>query len=163
MTAAPADSARAMVYVAVAPADAFRIFTEDIDAWWRRGPKYRVLGGARAVLHLEPRVGGRIFEAVTADAGAPVTVTGTVRVWEPPSRLVFEWRARNFAPDELTTVEVLFEAQGPGTRVTVTHRGFAALRPDHPVRHGQSPAAFLRTMGLFWGDLLTALRLHAGA
>ena len=36
-----------------------------------------------------------------------------------------------------------------------------ALRADHPVRHGQETAAFIRAMGTWWGDLLTALREHA--
>jgi hypothetical protein len=45
--------------------------------------------------------------------------------------------------------------------VTVTHRGWASLRPDHPVRHGHEVPAFIRMMGLWWGDLLTSLREHA--
>src|SRR4029453_10334200 len=40
---------------------------------------------------------------------------GRVRVWEPPARLVFEWRAVNFAPEEKTEVEVTFEARTGGT------------------------------------------------
>ena len=45
--------------------------------------------------------------------------------------------------------------------MTVTHRGWASLRPDHPARHGQDVAAFIRTMGLWWGELLTSLRVLA--
>ena len=33
-------------------------------------------------------------------------------------------------------------------------------RPDHPVRHGLVDAAFLRMMGLWWGELLTSMREH---
>jgi hypothetical protein len=44
--------------------------------------------------------------------------------------------------------------------VALVHRGFAALSPDHPVRHGQPPAAFLGNLGLWWGRLLTSLREH---
>jgi len=29
------------------------------------------------------------------------------------------------------------------------------------VRHGEELAAFIRTMGMWWGDLLTALRRRA--
>ena len=82
-------------------------------------------------------------------------------VWEPPTRLVFEWRATNFAPDEKTEVEVVFTPSGDGTLVRVQHRGFAGLRPDHPVRHGQPVAAFIRAMGMWWGELMTSLREHA--
>jgi hypothetical protein len=31
---------------------------------------------------------------------------------------------------------------------------------DHPVRHGLEGHAFTRMIGLFWGDLMTALREH---
>jgi hypothetical protein len=56
---------------------------------------------------------------------------------------------------------VLFKPVGASTHVTVVHRGWAAIRADHPVRHGQPVPAFLRMMGLWWGDQLTALRLVA--
>ncbi|MEP7049608.1 MAG: hypothetical protein ABJB12_04615 [Pseudomonadota bacterium] len=29
---------------------------------------------------------------------------------------------------------------------------------DHPVRHGQGAPAFLRSMGMWWGALMTSLR-----
>ncbi|MCA9653315.1 MAG: hypothetical protein H6712_17075 [Myxococcales bacterium] len=45
--------------------------------------------------------------------------------------------------------------------MTVVHRGWSRIRPDHPARHGQPVASFLRTMGLWWGDLLSSLRLLA--
>lgn len=48
-----------------------------------------------------------------------------------------------------------------GTQVTVSHRGFGTLRPDHPARHGLAAEAFVRMMGLWWGELATALREHA--
>jgi hypothetical protein len=31
------------------------------------------------------------------------------------------------------------------------------------VRHGMGVPEFIRTMGLWWGDLLTSLREHVGA
>ena len=78
-------------------------------------------------------------------------------------RLAFEWRAVNFAPTEVTTVEVTFVDRGDATDVTVVHRGWAALPADHPVRHGADVARFIRAQGLWWGDLLTSLRLRAAA
>ena len=157
----PGDQARATVAVAVPPALAFRVFTEEIDQWWRRGLKYRVAGGNRGFIHLEPRIGGRLYESFETGGTTRVFETGTVKVWEPPSRLVFEWRGVNFAAGERTEVEVVFVPSPSGTTVTVTHRGFAGLRPDHPVRHGEDVPAFIRMMGLWWGDLLTSLREHA--
>lgn len=152
------DQTRVSVHVGASPPVAFRVFTEEIDRWWRRGLPYRVARGGRGMLHLEPRVGGRLFESFETDAGETVVETGRVRVWEPPVRLVLDWRATNFAPEEKTEVEVTFDARRGGTLVTVVHRGWSALRDDHPVRHGKAPAAFLRMMGLWWADLLGALR-----
>ena len=79
----------------------------------------------------------------------------------PSDSGLIRWRASNFAPHETTEVEVLFRAVGKGTHVTVVHRGWAAIRPDRPARHGQNVPAFLRMMGLWWGDQLSLLRILA--
>jgi uncharacterized protein YndB with AHSA1/START domain len=149
------------VFVAVAPAVAFAIFTQEIDQWWKRGPKYRLAGRRPGALHFEPGVGGRLFESIETESGTQFFETGRVTVWDPPSRLVVIWRNANFAADESTELEVLFEASGRGTLVTVQHRGWASLRRDHPARHGLDGAAFTRMIGLWWSDLMTALREHA--
>jgi hypothetical protein len=44
--------------------------------------------------------------------------------------------------------------------VTVIHRGWSALREDHPSRHGLHGAEFVRMIGMWWGDLLSAYRLR---
>jgi uncharacterized protein YndB with AHSA1/START domain len=149
--------------VAVPPARAFEIFTRETDLWWRRGPRFRVAGRRPGVLELEPRLGGKLLEKFeTASGNAKSIVVGTVLAWEPPSRLLLEWRNVNFAPDEKTQVEVRFEAtQSGNTRVTLEHRGWAAIRPDHPARHEKQGREFIAFIGGFWGDLLTALRLFS--
>jgi uncharacterized protein YndB with AHSA1/START domain len=152
------DRVRVSMTVAVEPAIAFRVFTEEIDRWWKRGPRYRSAKGDRGFLHLEPRVGGRLFESFETSAGTRVLQTGTVTVWEPPSRLVFDWRAVNFKPDEKTEVEVCFDPTPSGTLVTLTHRGWSRIRADHPVRHGEEVQAFLRNQGMWWTNLLTSMR-----
>ena len=143
------DRVRVSVQVRVPPEVAFTVFTEEIDLWWGRGPAFRVAGRSPGVLTIEPRLGGRIFEH-GAD-GAPLWDVGVVTTWEPPVRLRFDWRS------------VTFEPYGSGTRVTVEHRGWASIRADHPVRHGEPPDAFLRRMGAWWGSLMTSLRAHAGS
>jgi len=156
------DQARVTVLVEVPPEDAFRIFTEDIDQWWRRGKRYRIAKGRDGTIHLEAGLGGRLFESYRSAAGNDKIVqTGEVIRWEPPSRLVLRWRAVNFAPQEHTEVDVEFEASPSGTQVTVTHRGWSRIRPDHPARHGQEVRPFLRSLGMWWGDLMTSLRLRA--
>lgn len=156
----PGDRAAATVLVNVPRAETFRIFTEEIDRWWRAGVRFRKGAPARSVVHLEPKLGGRLFEAVGDGPEARIFETGRVTAWEPPTRFVMEWRAVNFEPGEATEVEVVFAESASGTLVTVTHRGWSKIRPDHPVRHGQDVRAFLRTMGMWWGDLLFALRDH---
>ncbi len=158
----PGDQARSSVQVGVPQAEAFRIFTEEIDQWWRRGRKYRVAGKHRGVIHIEPKLGGRLFEEFDTGRRSHVIETGRITAWEPPARVVFEWRIANFAPGEKTEVEVEFEPRGEGTYVTVTHRGWSKIRPDHPARHGKDVPAFIRMNGMWWADLLTALREHAG-
>lgn len=152
------DSARVSVTVAVPPALAFEIFTEEIDRWWRRGSKFRHAGGRGGFVRIEPKVGGRLFESIDGGAGPHVIEVGQVRVWAPPQRLAFTWRNANFAPGEQTMVDVEFAPAAAGTLVTVTHRGLAALRPGHPARHGLQGAAFSRMIGLWWGDQMSALR-----
>lgn len=161
------DRVAVTVTVDVEPAVAFDVFTREIDRWWRRGPRYRASGRGKAspgVLVLEPRVGGRLFEHYDGGDGPRAHEAGTVVTWDPPTHLAFEWRASNFAAGETTLVDVRFVATAAGhTEVRLVHSGFAALRPDHPVRHGAPVAAFIRDLGLWWGELLTALREHAGA
>lgn len=156
----PGDQARVSVKLNLSPELSFRAFTEDINQWWRRGLRYRVASGNRGIICLEPGLGGRLYESIEDETGLRMIETGRVTVWEPPARLVFDWRAVNFASDEQTEVEVSFVASGTGTLVTVTHRGWASIRPDHPARHGQEVQVFIRTMGLWWSDLLTSLRVR---
>ncbi|RUO93798.1 activator of HSP90 ATPase [Corallococcus sp. AB018] len=153
-----ADRARVTTFVAVSPLDAFEVFTEETDLWWKKGPRYRGLQNPRGVLRFEPPgPGGRLLESFEND----IYEIGRVLVWEPGARLVFQWRASNFSPGETTEVDVRFEPTFGGTRVVLEHRGWDAIRMDHPVRHGQDGAATVATIGLWWGDLVTRYRLHA--
>jgi uncharacterized protein YndB with AHSA1/START domain len=155
------DRARVSVLVAVPPEVAFRVFTEEIDQWWRRGVKFRASSKRRGVMHVEPGVGGRLFESIDAKSGSVVVETGRVTAWDPPARFSLEWRNTNFAKDEKTYVDVSFDESASGTLVTVTHYGWSAIRADHPARHGLDVPAFVRMIGMWWGDLLTSLRMHA--
>ncbi len=146
------------VTVPVDPATAFAIFTEETDLWWRRGPEFRVSGRRTGVLQFEGKPGGRLMEMFETESGTHVHVTGIITVRDPPHRLQLDWRGANFAAEERTEVEILFQPVGAKTQVTVHHRGWASLRPDHPVRHGLAAAAFIRMMGLWWGELLTSYR-----
>ena len=150
--------------IAVERAKAFQLFTDDVDKWWKRGPRFRVDASRPSRMRFEPRVGGRFVEAYD-DSSEDLFEHGKVRVWDPVDRIVFEMRGRDFQPDERTEVEVRFEdadAAGGKTRVTVFHRGWELLPPDHPVRHGHEGMAFDNLMRTWWAELLVSLQGRGG-
>jgi uncharacterized protein YndB with AHSA1/START domain len=155
------DQARISVAIEVPPAEAFELFTHEINRWWRRGPKYRNAGGRRGIVHLEARLDGRLFESFDTATGESVFESGRIVVWKPPTQLAFTWRNTVFAPHERTLVQIDFQATRSGTLVTVTHSGWDSIRQDHPARHGQPNREFLRSLGSWWGEQLTSLRRTA--
>lgn len=165
MSAAPAasdaDAIRTSTVVSVAPGTAFRIFTEEIDRWWRGGPRFRFHPERGGVLRFERAASGRRLVEAYPGSDHPDHEIGRVLAWEPPDRLCFEFRAHAFAEGETTEVEIRFEAVHDGTRVALVHRGFDAFADTHPVRHGLVGPAFRAMMGLWWGDLLVSARAHA--
>ena len=145
---------RVTTLVEVDPAEAIEVFTREIEAWWKPGPRWRP---GRGALRFDGGQGGRLVQ-VEGEAELEI---GRILVWESGVRLVFEWRARNFAPGEVTEVEVRFERAERGTRVVLEHRGWEAIPAKHPVRHGLSGTAFTDMIGLWWADLLTSYRTRS--
>jgi uncharacterized glyoxalase superfamily protein PhnB len=130
-------SATASVEVSVDPLTAFRAFTDEIDAWWVRGP-INFFDGARAVaMRIEPGVGGRVLEIYSdAMSRTPDALElARITVWEPGTRVVFRGTV-----DE-TEVDVRFEPSPGGSRVTVHQY----LRPD-----GDPKRAFLFWPRIIW-------------
>ena len=152
------DSASVTTLVAVDAATAFAVFTEEVDAWWGRGPRYRFGRGREGTLRFEPGAHGRLVELFTDGdkQDGDEHEVGRVHTWDPPRRLAFGFRARDFAPGETTEVEVTFEPEGASTRVTVVHRGWDAFPPEHPMRHGLVGPAWKNRMGSWWGDQMLA-------
>jgi uncharacterized glyoxalase superfamily protein PhnB len=109
------DRVTASVEVSVDPQTAFRIFTEEIDAWWVRGPINFFDGARAAAMRFEPGVGGRYLE-VYDDAAGDALEIGRITVWEPGKRLVY----RSSLDD--TEVDILFETTPGGTRVMLEQR-----------------------------------------
>ena len=111
------------VDVAVDPATAFSVFTDEIDTWYERGP-YSWNDPARAVaIRFED---GRLLEVY--EEGEPYEM-GRVTAWAPGERVAFAYRNVHL-PLEGTEVEVRFEPIAGGTRVTLEHRGLERLPPD---------------------------------
>lgn len=110
------QSASAFVEVTADPATAFRIFTDEIDLWWVRGP-INFFDAARAVgMAIEPGVGGRILEIYRRGSDTvdeDVLELGRITAWEPGERLAY----RSSVDD--TETEIRFEPFDGGTRVSV--------------------------------------------
>ena len=141
------------IRVPATPEDAFDAFTDDIGLWWRPS----------ALFQLTPRGDGTLsFDGetrlITTLAGGKVFEIGRVTVWQRGARLAFTWRQATFTPDQITSVEVTFEAVGDETRVTVTHRGWDAIPQEHVARHGFPLQATQGHLANGWRASLAALR-----
>ncbi len=154
------DGVSVSIDVEVEPDVAFEVFTRELDAWWRRGPRFRFIAPYAGTMRLEPGVGGRLLH-VQDEAAGRVFVVGHIEVWEPPGRFALTWRLPNFAPEQVTHVEVCFEPVADGTRVSVTHSGWDSVPPAHPARHGLTGRDFVLMRGRWWGEQLAAVKRHA--
>jgi uncharacterized protein YndB with AHSA1/START domain len=145
------DPLRVSVLVEAGVTETFRLFTEETDRWWKRGPRFRIAGELPGTLHLEPFLHGRLFESFDRGGVQRVVRIGRLRSWDPPNAFAFEWRAPHCASNELTDVTVTFESHGVDTLVQVAHRGWSALPADHPARRE------LGSLQNFWTTLLRGL------
>ncbi len=102
-------------------AHAFATWTERFGQWWPSG--HRTSGDPDATVHLEPRLGGRIFER-TRD-GREID-WGEVTEWDPPRRLGYLWHIRR-SREAATDVLVSFEDIQAGARVRIEHSGWERL------------------------------------
>ena len=69
--------------------------------------------------------GSPLDNVQTNDVDGTECEIGMVAVWDPPSRLILIWQLTpdfKFDPNLVTEVEVLFTAEGDGTRVELEHR-----------------------------------------
>lgn len=132
---------------------AFDAFVDDIGAWWRPNGLFQTTPRAPGRMAFERGEGGRLTETL---ASGKVFEIGRISVWEPPRRLVFSWRQVSFPPELSTEVEVVFEALGEETRVSVEHRGFDRVPADSAARHGFPDQALLMRLAEWWQVLLRA-------
>ncbi len=141
--------------VAASPERAFEAFTREIDCWWAPNGLFRFTPRDPGVLSFEPGEGGRLVETLPS---GKVFEIGRVKVWAPPSRLVFGWRQATFAPDQATEVDIRFEPVGEETRVTVEHSGWDTVPAAHVARHGFPETVFLERHAQWWRTLLQAYK-----
>jgi hypothetical protein len=141
--------------LAVEPTAAFELFTRDVDRWWQRGPRYRFRSDKTGRICFEPGEGGRLVE-IYGEADA--FEIGRILIWRPGEHLAFEWRLPNFAPDQVTHVDIVFTPVPGGTRLTLEHRGWDSLPADHPARHGMPDRTFLMLRARWWDDQFQSLK-----
>ena len=108
------------VDLALAPPEAFALFTERISEWWPADRRHT--SDPASTLHL--LASGRFFER--ASDGREVEL-GRVTAWEPPQRILLDFFIAT-GPDHPTEAEIRFEPIPTGTRVVVRHRPKAASR-----------------------------------
>jgi uncharacterized protein YndB with AHSA1/START domain len=122
------ESIQRSIAVPAPPERAFEVFTSGMTSWW---PAAHHIGSAPiAEVIIEPFAGGRWY---TRHEDGSETSTGFVVAWEPPSRLVITWQISaewRYDPALITTVEVLFAAEGAGTRVSLEHRDLERFGPE---------------------------------
>jgi uncharacterized protein YndB with AHSA1/START domain len=125
---------RKTVVVRVPPADAFAVFTEEVDTWWPR--THHIGKSPMRRIRIEGAAGGRCY---TEHEDGSEADWGRVLAWEPPGRLVLAWQVTHEwgpQPDlaKASEVEVRFMPVGAdATRVEIEHRFLE--------RHGAGAAA----------------------
>ena len=133
--------------------EAFRVFTDEIAAWWPVAGHSVEPDQVEAVV-LEGRLGGRLYErwhdGGEADWGRVVT-------WEPPRRLVLSWQPNPERP-AATEVEVRFVAVEPDhTRVELEHRGWERLGDLGPEARASYDSGWPGVLDSYAG---TAMAVH---
>jgi uncharacterized protein YndB with AHSA1/START domain len=142
---------RRSVTVGVPPERAFAAFTEEIGRWWPLADGMAFAGDRWQDMVIEGREGGRVYERAR---DGEVFHIGSVRVFDPPSRIVFTWGEATQEWEAPTEVEVRFTSEGGGTRVDLEHRGFQAIGPE------AEPTAKQYESG--WAFVLERFARHAG-
>ncbi len=145
------------IRVPATPEAAFDAFTDDIGLWWRPSALFQLTPRGDSTLSFENRE-----RLITTLASGKVFEIGKVTGWERGARLAFTWRQATFTPDQVTSVEVTFQAAGEDTRVTVTHRGWDEIPQDHVARHGFPLRATQGHLANAWRASLAALRDRLG-
>jgi len=139
------DPIRKQIVVAASQEHAFRVFTQNLDAWWPR--EHHIGKSPMRTSIIEPKQGGRWYEI--GEDGSQCD-WGTVLAWEPPRRLLLTWQITaewTYDPAFVTEIEVLFHPDGATkTRVELEHR--------YLERYGQAGAQIRTVLDEGWNGTL---------
>jgi hypothetical protein len=108
--------------VPLSPAEAFDLFTSELDTWW---PfiGHSCTDDEHAKVHFDQRVGGQVLER-SADESRSF-VWGTIIEWDAPTRFSMSWHPGQPA-DQATKLAVSFAKSAEGCTVTLIHDGWEA-------------------------------------
>jgi hypothetical protein len=112
---------RQRVVVALAPDDAFELFTRGVARWWPFGG-HSCSGEAALDVVFEPRVGGAVTEIASGGAKHP---WGRLTAWSPPDHFRMTWHPGQ-DPAAATVLSVRFAAVDGGCEVAIEHGGWEA-------------------------------------
>lgn len=129
------------VSVPWSPEAAFQKFVHDFGSWWPTAT--HSIGGPRVrSLTFEPRVGGCIYEE---HVDGRRFQWGQVLAWEPPHLVRFTFHPSR-DPATAQDVDLRFDPEGQGTRLTLTAAGWE--------KWGRGARRARRGYTLGWGYLL---------
>ena len=135
---------RQAVTVPLSQAEAFRLFTEDMAAWWP-AVTHSVAQSDRVEARMDGRVGGRIIE--WSPAGE--VLWGTITEWDPPAGFSSTWHPGDEAT-LATTLTVRFHPEGERqTRVELEHRGWQVYGVEAATRAEGYDTGWAKVLGRY--------------
>jgi hypothetical protein len=102
--------------------EAFRLFTSKMHTWWPLAT-HSIGEEKTETCILEEKEGGRLYEILKDGSEKE---WGTILVWEPPRRFVTSWHPGRES-STAQEVEIVFTAEGRGTRLDLSHRNWELL------------------------------------
>jgi hypothetical protein len=133
------------IEVALAPADAFDLFTRQIARWWPLAQYCCSEGGALDVV-FDQGLGGQVVES---GRDGEQHLWGTVTAWDPPRAFAMSWPPARL-PEQSTQVSVEFRDAAPGRcEVVLTHGGWEALGADAQKSRDAYEGGWVAVMDLF--------------
>ena len=120
MSVTATETIRKEIYVDASPETAFRVFTEQIEAWWPLH-QYGLFPENRDTVGFEDREPWVLVEKAKDGRDA---IWGEVVEYEFASRLRMTWHPGHSREEMPTELELTFSVDGDGTRVVLEHRGW---------------------------------------
>ena len=148
----PADPIEKTLTVPLPAAEAFALFTDGLDRWWPKDSHSLAAAdgeGDKSQVRVEPFVGGHVIETKPDGSEAP---WATVTTWEPGRRFAMRWYVGR-PESEATEVDIRFTPVETGTRLDLTHGGFAALGAEATAMCRNYTRGWDHVLGICFGGI----------